>query len=267
MGWPIYRLHTQLRLARGQFELCRNSIYKDVVCTYSPGTDVELPSHRLGHTLEEFIRVKFPAVRPSKPDGKLDTLSPLFVHCRNSFSHVDPVTHSWKNWDQIKVAFDFLADFVKTKQVNPADILIITPYSAMLDAVGSFSKRREYNVLKGMRPPSTVYAIQGQEADMVVVITATTRGTGAGFTSDKRQLNVMLSRYKCALVIFSDTDMVNYDGKGRHKSERVRGPTGEVTFQKAWVLKYVHKTLVDAGRITVVECRPNKTKGEEMVKN
>lgn len=29
-------------------------------CTYSPGTDVKLPSHRLGHVLEEFIQAKFP---------------------------------------------------------------------------------------------------------------------------------------------------------------------------------------------------------------
>ncbi|KAM0282168.1 hypothetical protein ACHAO9_010313 [Fusarium lateritium] len=262
MGWPIYRLRTQLRLARGQFELCRNSVYKDVACTYGPGTDVELPSHRLGHTLEEFIRVKFPAVKPSKTDGKLGTLSPLFVDCRNSFCHVDPVTHSKKNWDQIRVAFDFLADFVKTKQVNPANILIIAPYSAMVDAIESFHKKREYEVLKEMRPPSTVDAIQGQEADMVVVITATTRGVGAGFTSDERRLNVMLSRHKCALVIFSDIDTVDYKGKGKGKAERVMLPTGELSFQKARMLKDVHKSLVDAGRVAVVDCKPNKGKGK-----
>ncbi|SPJ75859.1 uncharacterized protein FTOL_05590 [Fusarium torulosum] len=267
MGWPIYRLHTQLRLARGQFELCRNSVYKDVACTYGPGTDVELPSHRLGHTLEEFIRVKFPEVKPLKPDGKQGTLSPLFVDCRNSFSRVDPVTHSRKNWDQIKVAFNFLADFVKTKQVDPADILIITPYSAMADAIGSFCQKQEYEVLKGMRSPYTVNAIQGQEADMVVAITATTRGIGAGFTSDERRLNVMLSRHKCALIIFSDIDTVDYKGKGKGKAERVMLPTGEVSFQKARMLKDVHKSLVDAGRVAVVECRPNKRKGEGKAKD
>ncbi|KIL93205.1 hypothetical protein FAVG1_03182 [Fusarium avenaceum] len=262
MGWPIYRLHTQLRMARGQFELCRNSVYKDVACTYGPGTDVELPSHRLGHALEEFIQVKFPAVRPSKPDENQVTLSPLFVDCHNSFSHIDPVTRSRKNLDQIKVAFDFLADFVKTKQVDPANIIIITPYLAMVNAIERFCQKEEYEVLKGMQPPSTVNAIQGQEADMVVVITATTRGAGAGFTSDERRLNVMLSRHKCALVIFSDIDTVNYKGKGKSKgkAERVMLPTGEISFQKARMLNDVHKALAEAGRVAVVECKPNKGK-------
>ncbi|GKU02652.1 dna helicase [Fusarium langsethiae] len=104
-----------------------------------------------------------------------------------------PITHSRKNWDQIKAAFNFLADFVKTKQVNTADILIITPYSAMVEAVESFRKKREYEVLKEMRPPSTVDGIQGQEADMAVVT-----------------------------------------------------PLGEVSVQKAQMLKDVHKLLVDA---------------------
>ncbi|XEU95360.1 hypothetical protein FSHL1_000644 [Fusarium sambucinum] len=266
MGWPVYRLRTQLRLARGQFELCRNYVYKDVACTYGPGTDVELPSHRLGHSLEEFAQAKFPSVKPSKPDGKNATLSPLFVDCRNSYCLVDPVTHSRRNFDQIKAAFNFLADFVKTKQVNPADILIIAPYSAMVDAIESFRKKREYEVLKEMRPPSTVDAIQGQEADMVVVITATTHTSGPGFTCDERRLNVMLSRHKCALVIFSDIDTVDYKGKGKAKAERTMAPSGEVSFQKAGMLKQVHKSLVDAGRVVVVQCRPDKAKGRDEAK-
>ncbi|KAM0299777.1 hypothetical protein ACHAPM_007003 [Fusarium culmorum] len=138
-----------------EFEPCRNSVYKDVACTYSPGTDVELPSHRLGHVLEEFIQAKLPYIKPSKPDGEHGTLSPLFVDCRNSFCYTDPITHSRRNWDQIKAAFNFLADFVKTKQVNPASILIIAPYSAMVEAAETFRNKREYKVLKEMQPPST----------------------------------------------------------------------------------------------------------------
>lgn len=97
---------------------------------------------------------------------------------------------------------------------------------------------------------------------MVVVITAATRGAGAGFTSDERRLNVMLSRHKCALVIFSDIATVNYKGKGKgkRKAERVMLPTGEVSFQKARMLKDVRKALAEAGRVAVVECKPNKGK-------
>lgn len=131
----------------------------------------------------------------------------------------------------------------------------------MVDFMGTLCKKREYEVPKGLRPPPTVNAILGQEADMVVlVITATTRSTGAGFTSDERWLNVMLSRHKCALVIFSDIDTVSYKGKGKGKAERVMLPNGEVSFQKARMLKDVHKTLAEAGRVAVVDCKPNEGK-------
>jgi hypothetical protein len=51
------------------------------------------------------------------------------------------------------------------------------------------------------------------------------------------------------------------DYKGNSKDvERVRGPTGEILFKKARMLKDVHKDLVDTGRVVLVECRPNNVK-------
>ncbi|KAK6711207.1 hypothetical protein SNK05_005634 [Fusarium graminearum] len=150
---------------------------------------------------------------------------------------VDPVSKSKKNFDQIYAALDFCADFVQTKKVNPADLLIISPYGAIIEILPSWLKRPEYVAL--------------EEGVMVVVITGTNGHVGAGFTSDERRLNVMLSRHKSALVIFSDIDTVDVSGKG--KLAVIEGPSGEMTFSKATTLKAVHSMMVRNGRIATVK--------------
>ncbi|KAL6407073.1 uncharacterized protein AUP68_09899 [Ilyonectria robusta] len=111
----------------------------------------------------------------------------------------------------------------------------------MIDAIASARKRPQFAALRSMRPASTIYSIQGQEADMVAVITATTKAVGPGFTADDRQLNVMLSRHKSALVVFGDlhvagplekTKPVAKGSKPPKVKEvatvRVRNPEGEL---------------------------------------
>jgi hypothetical protein len=73
-------------------------------------------------------------------------------------------------------------------------------------------------------------------------------------------------RHKCVLVIFSDIDTVDYKSKGMFKREG-RDTYRRDVVQKARMLKNVHKSLVDAGRVAVVECRPNKRKGEGKAKD
>ncbi|KAM0539977.1 hypothetical protein ACHAO7_011644 [Fusarium culmorum] len=140
----------------------------------------------------------------------------------------------------------------RAKKVKPVDLLILSPYDAMVEILPGWLKRPEYAALEGMRPPSTIDSIQGQEGGMVVVITGTNEHVGAGFTSDERRLNVMLSRHKSALVIFSDIDTVDVPGKG--KLAVTEGLSGEMTFSKATTLKAVHSMMVRNGRIATVNC-------------
>ncbi|KAF5247776.1 hypothetical protein FAUST_560 [Fusarium austroamericanum] len=223
-GWPVYRLRTQLRMAKGQFEICRTKVYSDVDSTHGTGSSMSLPGHRIGHILEEYIRAKFPEVKPPQ-DGDLE---PVLIHA----------------------ALDFCADFVQAKKVNPADLLIVSPYGAIIEILPGWLKRSEDFVLEGMRPPSTIDSIQGQEGGMVVVITGTNRHAGAGFTSDERRLNGMLSRHKSALVIFSDVDTVGSSGKS--KPAVTEDPSGEMTFSKATMPKAVRSMMVRNGRIATV---------------
>ncbi|PCD34412.1 hypothetical protein FGRA07_08730 [Fusarium graminearum] len=149
----------------------------------------------------------------------------------------NPVSKSKKNFNQIYAALDFYADFVQTKKVNPADLLIVSLYGAIIKIMPGWLKRPEYVAL--------------EEGGMVVVITGTNGHVGAGFTSDERRLNVMLSRHKSALVIFSDIDTVDVSGKG--KLAVIEGPSGEMTFSKATTLKAVHSMMVRNGRIATVK--------------
>ncbi|KAH8667823.1 hypothetical protein BGZ61DRAFT_483737 [Ilyonectria robusta] len=149
---------------------------------------IDLQEHAIDRQLESFIANKYPGeVTPSAPR----TSQPLFVHCKFSRCIKDEVTGSKRNLDQIDIALTFLCDFLKaTPTAKAADILIITLYAAIINAIAS--------------APSIIYSIQGQEGDIVAVIAGTIKAVGPGFTADNCRLNVIISCYKSALVVFGD---------------------------------------------------------------
>ncbi|PNP57213.1 hypothetical protein THARTR1_02743 [Trichoderma harzianum] len=114
-GWPIYRLRTQLRMARGLFNTCHREVYSDVPFNYGTGSD--LGNHATGVNLERYLRARFPRLAPAAAG----TLSEVFVHCEGTKCLVDEVTHSKRNPDQVLNALDFLADMVKTARISAAD--------------------------------------------------------------------------------------------------------------------------------------------------
>ncbi|KAI8713768.1 hypothetical protein NCS52_01222300 [Fusarium sp. LHS14.1] len=122
LGMPVYRLRTQLRMARGLFDLSK----------------IELDAHRVGRDLESFAFVRYPELNAA-PTG---SLQPIFIHCENSHCHIDPITKSKSNKDQVIVALDFILDFVSSTsgRVDPSQIAIITPYTANVDVIKSVQK-------------------------------------------------------------------------------------------------------------------------------
>lgn len=270
-GWSVYRLRTQLRMARGLFELSHSEVYSDLPFTYGDGCDVTLPAHSLGRELESFIQSKYPNVGSPAPG----TLMPVFVHCEGSRCYVDDTTGSKKNPIQAKAALDFLCDFIKSAKLSPADlakVVIITPYKANLELIAYLRKKPEYRALTPMPPAATADSFQGQEGDIAVIVMGTTEQKGPGFTTDERRLNVMLSRQKNGLIIFGDinvTTCIHGDngkgkakgkGKGRVKTKagkevkfQVEGPTGEKHWTRAMMLRNVYKKLYDARRFIYLD--------------
>ncbi|KAB5559647.1 hypothetical protein GE09DRAFT_1188191 [Coniochaeta sp. 2T2.1] len=66
---------------------------------------------------------------------------------------------------------------------------------------------RYYPLLKGMPELQTMDFFQGREGRLVVIITGTTKGRGAGFLSQDNRLNVMFTRQKSALLIVGDKEV------------------------------------------------------------
>lgn len=80
-SWPIYRLHSQFRMARGLFDMCHEMFYSDVPFKYTQGCDPD--EHTDGIKLETYLRQRFPDMTPSNPG----LMEPIFVHCAGSITY------------------------------------------------------------------------------------------------------------------------------------------------------------------------------------
>ncbi|PKK42305.1 hypothetical protein CI102_12899 [Trichoderma harzianum] len=250
-GWPIYRLRTQLRMAKGLFDTCHREVYSDVPFNY--GTQSALANHTVGVNLERYLKGRFPRLAPPAAGS----LSEVFVHCEGTVCIVDEVTHSKRNPDQVANALDFLADVVKVARINAADIAIITPYAANVALVNRLREKPEYEILAAMPPAATVDSFQGREADIMVVIMGTTREVGPGFTTDRNRLNVMLSRQKSGLIVFGDINVVDLRAaaKTMASGRRVVKPTAFTHAVKEGMLHNVLRGWQASGRVVTLPRR------------
>jgi hypothetical protein len=221
IGWPIYRLQAQLRMAAGLFELCHGQLYNDLDFRYGPKSVVDEANHSTGLQLEAFLRKQFPAIK-APPAG---TLREAFIHCEGTKAHKDEATRSTKNQKQNLNALDFIRDLVKETKIKPAQISIITPYKLNADALKGLLKRSAYVTLEGLPTPATIDSFQGQENDIIVVVLAVTQASGPGFITNENRLNVMLSRQRSGLVIFGDIGMLS-GSKGKQLVKGAAGATG-----------------------------------------
>lgn len=143
IGIPVYRLKTQLRMAKGMFDTVANIIYPYVPYEYSDSCAVDLPEFQAGRDLEDFVPERYPEITPA-PTG---TFQPVFMHCIGSRVFTDDLTGSKRSPDQVRIALDFIVDLVKSKKVNPAQIVVIAPYAANVDLTARMRKQPRYAML------------------------------------------------------------------------------------------------------------------------
>ncbi|RSL50912.1 hypothetical protein CEP54_011672 [Fusarium duplospermum] len=259
-GLPVYRLKTQLRMAKGMFDMMAGSIYPDIPFEYAASRSIDNAEFQIGRDLEAFALARFPALAKC-PEG---ALKPFFIHCEGSYVFTDPSTGSKRSPDQVTVALDFAAEFVKSKKADPARIVFISPYAANVRVINGMRKKPEYACLTGMPAAMTVDSFQGQENDLAVVVMGTAHPhPGPGFTSNSQRLNVMLTRQKCGLVIVGDIYVAGAVTRGKRKGPAqtkfiVEGPNGEISFSKASTLRQVYKELYGSGRVATVVVREIK---------
>lgn len=268
-GVSVYRLRTQLRMAKGLFDAVASQVYPDVPFKYAESCAVQLPQFETGRVLEAYILKKYPDVKPA-PASKL---SPVFIHCEGSKVFVNEVTGSKSSPDQVKIALQLALDLVNTTQINSSSLVMLSPYSANVHTINNMLKGPGYAALNDMPPASTVDGFQGKEADIVIVVMGTASlKPGPGITSDEQRLNVMLTRQRCGLVIVGDLNVtgtlvedsngkIKDKGKGKGKGKakgkgKVKpfdrfltfGPNGQISWTKATILQNLHIILWKAGR-------------------
>ncbi len=267
-GFPAYRMHVQLRMGNGLFDIVHKLLYPEFPATYGLGCNITLPQHTIGCKLEGYMAKRFPELK--RPEaGKL---SPIFVNCQDTFCMIDAMTGSKKNPGQARIAVDLLADLVRSTGIDPADIICITPYKLNVGCIQAMV--RKYPELARMPEIRTVDSFQGREKGIVVVVMATTRRSGPGFTTDENRLAVLTTRQRSGLLILGDIDVTGKLGKGGGavaKAEQdakkrflVVGEDGEVHFAKATILRGYMGALLAAGR--VVHVKDAKDKGAEDAK-
>jgi len=102
---------------------------------------------------------------------------------------------SLSNAKEAERVISHVRGIVQARDVRPCDIAVITPYAAQAGLLkGS---------LRGMGVSvSTVDAYQGRETDVVVCSTVrSSLDKGVGFLSDRRRLNVLLTRARRGLIV------------------------------------------------------------------
>ena len=267
-GFPTFRLHIQLRMARGLFDIPGREFYPRVPFTYSPSCEVFSKEFDPGWALETFAHDRYPELQPP-PDG---IFSPIFIHCEKSRVFRNGLTHSRRCPGQVDVALDFASKLVQWG-VDPAKITVLMTYAANVDYAKWRRKTRYGESLVRMPPVCTIDISQGQENDIVIAVFGTNIRYGVGFAGQAQWLNVLLTRAKCGLVLVGDLKAIEKNKpKGNWKDDRQIdfGPKGEVVHFNTKAIRNVYNELVRAGRVVTVnvgaETRVNEADEADPVK-
>ncbi|KAF8440436.1 P-loop containing nucleoside triphosphate hydrolase protein [Boletus edulis BED1] len=114
---------------------------------------------------------------------------------------------SWKNLEESKAIIQLASIF----QDQGKNYRIITPYDAQRTLIEEELKKAE---LKWENKCFNVDSFQGNEEDYIVI--SLVRSRDLGFLEDKRRMNVMLSRCKRGMVIFTNKAYIEkYAGPGK----------------------------------------------------
>lgn len=275
-GFPVYRLRTQLRMAKDMFYLCHKNMYNDIEhVPYGPKSDISGPDHDIGRALEAYAVEKYTA--KGFKAAPAEVFQPIFINCPGSRTFTNE-TGSKFNRDQSEAALDFIKGFVEAKMMAADRIVVITPYKAnvqVMDKMRSF-----YPTLAALPPCPTVDSFQGQEGDVCVVVLGTTKQSGPGFTTDSNRLNVAISRQKSGLIIVGDINTTGAEDRAKNAAKNaakntgkkgkqaqgkkadnkflVTSADGEQHFTKAVMLDNVYTWFLEAGRVVEVPCGDKK---------
>jgi helicase MOV-10 len=128
---------------------------------------------------------------------------PIIFHATRSPSK--GVGKSQMNEGEIEIVLDYLYDLltngVNGKAVDETDVGIISPYRAQRDRIVDHPDFDYQNVEVG-----TVDSFQGREKKIVILSTVQSQTRNIGFLSNKKRLNVALTRAQSLLIIVGNPE-------------------------------------------------------------
>ncbi|KAF5598797.1 DNA helicase [Fusarium pseudocircinatum] len=250
-GLPVFRLNTQVRMAKGMYDLAAQVFYPQLPLQYHQRDhDITDQQPDVGRELEAYVHMKYPLLR-KPPDGIVH--QPLFIHRQNSTIYKD-VDGSQACQEQDSAVLSFVAGLVTHSAIDPAQIVILTPWFANAVLIERKRNQKRFELLKNMPEAATIESYRGREADIVVVVMSTTRDTGPDITANEHLLITMLTRHKSGLVIFGDICTSGVIGEDRNgKLFKINKPGQELN-----ALQRIDETLFDEGRVAVFSTKLGK---------
>ncbi|KAM0545572.1 hypothetical protein ACHAPJ_011272 [Fusarium lateritium] len=211
LGWPVFHLYTQHRMAEGLFDLSLNTVYQQLKPHFKYSTLCRIANFPVGIQVEEYLKEKYKI-----PSSGINTLQPVFFNCLECPCRNYPDNASRLNPRQADCMAKFLVDMIRVLSLSPADIAILTPYRASLRAIGK--RFRKDDKLKDI-VCSTFNGFQGREAQIIVLALCVTQKTGPSNVANPRSLNVALTRHRSSLLIFGDINTTVQDFGNRFGSD------------------------------------------------
>ncbi|KAJ4135210.1 hypothetical protein NW768_004831 [Fusarium equiseti] len=238
LGWPVFHLYTQHRMAEGLFDLSLNTVYHSLKPHFKYSPLCNPANFNLGLKIEHYLKLEYRI-----PSG--DTLQPVFFHCRlcpcrewqDSLSRLNP--------RQADVIARFLAKMVVALKLPAKDIVVLTPYRANIGAIAR--RFRKEKVLKDVEF-STFSRFQGREAQIMVLALCVDQTTGPMFVAEERSLNVALTRQRSSLLIFGDIYTTNYKPMFSGNPDDEEPPRIDPT-----MIRSVFNTIRSSHRIVTLE--------------
>ncbi|KAF5668078.1 hypothetical protein FHETE_5344 [Fusarium heterosporum] len=196
LGWPVFHLHIQHRMAEGLFDMAVNAVYVHMKPQFKYSPLCNLSNFPIAVQVEEYMKREY-RIRPSV-DGRIQ---PVLFHCANCPCCNFPQKATRFNPRQVDCIAKLVAKMIKDLSLEPTDFVVLTPYIANRGAL-----RKRFlgdNDLEKIEC-STFDRFHGREAQIVLVSLCVDRCTGPSFVANERSLNVALTRQRSSLLIFGD---------------------------------------------------------------
>ncbi|KAL2681373.1 hypothetical protein Neosp_008984 [[Neocosmospora] mangrovei] len=200
LGFPVFHLHTQHRMAKGLFDMMLEASYDEIkpYFKYSPlCRPIDFP---LGLKIEQYVKVNH-----HLPSDSPDRLHPVFFNTIECPCRQHPDNPSKLNPRQADCIAKYLEPMMKELSISPADVAVLTPFRANMRELQR--RFRKAKVLKDV-VCTTIDTFQGREAQIIIVALCVEKSKDASFAADPRRLNVALTRHKSSLFIFGSINII-----------------------------------------------------------